>query len=159
MGGIICLENYFKHKDKVKALVLISTSSVLPISDILINASIYDFDAFFDKMLHRIFHKKAGIFILAAKKNITDNEKKIITDDLRLCSILNYNKQLDEIGAPVLLIANKYDRMVPSYLTEDMNWKIKNSKIIIFDSEGHVPFFENSNEFNDVMQEFIESIQ
>jgi len=158
MGGVICIENYLKHKEKVKALILISTSSYLPVSKSLLDTSTNDFERFFNKMLPRIFHKKAGIFLLAAQKNINDEVKKIITGDLKLCSGLNYTEQLNDIDVPVLLIANKYDRMIPSYLTEEMNWKIKNSKLIIFKDEGHVPFFENIEEFNNAMNEFIESI-
>ncbi len=159
MGGVICLENYLRHKDKVKSLILVSTSSVLPVSKTLIEASIKDFDNFFYKMLTRIFHKKAGIFILAAQRNISDKEKKIITGDLKLCSNLDYEEHLKDIEIPVLLIANKFDRMIPAHLTEKMQWKIKNSKIVLFKNEGHVPFFENSAEFNIVVSDFIESIQ
>lgn len=159
MGGIICLENYLRHRDRVKALVLVSTSPYLPVSKTLIDASMNDFEAFFNKMLPRIFHKKAGLFILAAKKNLNELEKRIITDDLKLCSEINYSDKLMEISVPVLLIANKFDRMVPVYLTEEMQWKIRNSKTVIFHDEGHVPFFENSTEFNRTLKEFIESIQ
>ena len=158
MGGVICIDNYLKHKDKVKALILISTSSILPVSKSLIDASINDFETFFNKMLPRIFHKKAGIFILAAQKNINEKDKTIITGDLKLCSIINFEEQIRDIEVPVLLIANKNDRMIPAYLTEVMQWKIRNSKIIIFDNEGHVPFFENSEEFNSAMNTFIESV-
>jgi pimeloyl-ACP methyl ester carboxylesterase len=159
MGGVICLENYLKHKDKVEALILISTSSTLPVSKTLIDASINDFDNFFNKMLPRIFHKKAGIFILAAQRSISEKDRNIITADLQLCSNINYEEYLEEIETPVLLVANKYDRMIPAHLTEKMQWKIKNSKIIILDKEGHVPFFENSDEFNLIMDDFIKSIQ
>jgi len=159
MGGIICLENYLRNKNKVKALILISTSSILPVSNMLIDDSINDFDVFFNNMLSRIFHKKAGIFALAAQKNINDETKRIIKGDLKICSSINYEEKLTEIEIPVLLIANKYDKMIPASLTENMHKKIRNSKIVLFDNEGHVPFFENSHEFNSVMNEFIETIQ
>jgi pimeloyl-ACP methyl ester carboxylesterase len=129
------------------------------VSKTLIDASINDFDKFFNKMLPRIFHKKAGIFILAAQKNITKEQKKIVTGDLKLCSEINYTDQLSGITIPVLLIANKFDRMIPSYMTEDMKWKIRDSKFVVFNDEGHVPFFENSSEFNSEIETFIKSIQ
>lgn len=159
MGGVICIENYLRHKDKIQAMVLVSTSSTIPVSKTLIDASINDFDKFFNKMLPRIFHKKAGIFILAAQKNITKEQKKIITGDLKLCSEINYTEQLSEIAVPVLLIANKFDRMIPSYMTEDMKWKIRDSKFVVFNDEGHVPFFENSTEFNGEVEKFIQSVR
>lgn len=159
MGGVICIENYLRHKDKIKAMILVSTSSTIPVSKTLIDSSINDFDKFFNKMLPRIFHKKAGIFILAAQKNITKEQKKIVTGDLKLCSEINYTDQLSEINIPVLLVANKFDRMIPSYMTEDMKWKIRDSKFVVFNDEGHVPFFENSSEFNGEVEAFIKSIQ
>jgi pimeloyl-ACP methyl ester carboxylesterase len=118
-----------------------------------------DFDNLFDKIFPRIFHKKFSIFMSAAKTNLSEEHKKIIRADLLLCSKINYDKQLADINIPVLLVANKLDRMIPAYLTEEMHWKIKNSKLAIFDDEGHVPFFENSDEFNSAVDEFIRSIQ
>ncbi|MCL2154272.1 MAG: alpha/beta hydrolase [Leptospirales bacterium] len=159
MGGAVSIENYLKNKNKVKALILISTSYSFHITKKIIDASINDFDNLFNKIFPRIFHKKSGIFMTAAQENLNDDHKKIITGDLILCSKINYNEQLENIDIPVLLVANKFDRMVPAYLTEEMHWKIKNSKLVIFDDEGHVPFFENSDEFNNAVDEFIQLIQ
>ncbi|MCL1864967.1 MAG: alpha/beta hydrolase [Spirochaetes bacterium] len=159
MGGAISIENYLKNRNKVKALILVSTSYNFHITKKLIDSSIDDFDNFFNKIFPRIFHKKSGIFMLAAKKNLSEDHKKVISGDLILCSEINYNEKLESIDIPVLLIANKFDRMIPVYLTEEMHWKIKNSKLVIFDDEGHVPFFENSDEFNRAVDEFIQSIQ
>lgn len=159
MGGTVCINNYFHNRGRVKALILISAASKLPMTETMINESCEDFHAFYIKLLTTIFYKKGGIFAVAAQKNLNDNDKKIIMMDMQLCSGINYDDLLKEINIPVLLIANKYDEMVPLSLTVDMQKKIRNSKITIFDDEGHVPFFENSDEFNKVIYEFIESLQ
>ena len=157
MGGPLSIENYLKNRDKVKALILISTSYNFHITKKIIDASIEDFDNLFNKIFPKIFHKKSGIFMAAARETLTEDYKKAISGDLILCSEINYNEQLAGIDIPVLLVANKFDRMIPVYLTEEMHWKIKNSKLVIFDEEGHVPFFENSDEFNKAVGEFIQS--
>ena len=159
MGGAVSIENFLKNRDKVKALILISTSYNFHITKKIIDASTRDFDALFNKIFPKIFHKKSGIFMAAAQKALTEDYKKAIRKDLILCSEINYNEQLECIDIPVLLIANKFDRMLPAYLTEEMHWKIKNSKLVIFNEEGHVPFFENSDEFNRAVDEFIGSIK
>jgi len=159
MGGALSIENYLKNRDKVKALILISTSYNFHITKKLIDASTHDFDNLFNKIFPKIFHKKSGIFMAAAQKALTEDYRHAISKDLILCSEINYNEQLNSIDIPVLLIANKFDRMLPAYLTEEMHWKIKNSKLVIFHDEGHVPFFENSDEFNIAVDEFIGSIQ
>lgn len=158
MGGVICLENYLRHKNKVKGMILISTSPVLPVTNEQINAAINNFESFFSDMLHRTFHKKAGIFIIAAQRNITDEEKQSVILDLELCSQVNYEAELKKIEVPVLLIADKYDQMVPAALTADMKGKIRKSRLVIFYNGGHVPFFENSSEFNSSVEKFIKEI-
>lgn len=159
MGGVICIENYLRNKERVKALILISTSAILPISETMINESISNFDSFFHKMLSSTFNKKSGIFVTAARRKINADEKNIITGDLRLCSKINYQDRLNEIEVPALVIANLNDTMVPASQTVAMHKNIKNSKIVLFDNDGHMPFFENSIEFNAVVSDFIGSIQ
>ena len=125
----------------------------------MISASEKDFHAFYIKLLTTIFYKKGGIFAVAAQKTLSDNDKTIIRRDMHICTEVNYDNFLKEISIPVLVIANRYDEMVPLSITEHMQKKINNSRMVIFDDKGHVPFFENSDGFNKVVYEFIESLQ
>ncbi len=159
MGGGICLEHYKNNHAKIKALILISTAPRIPVTAEMFNRSLLDFENFFNKMISSIFHKKAGIFIIAAKKNIDSAERKIITDDLKICMSMDYTELLHDIDIPVLILANSHDRMVPAADTIEMYGKIKNSKLVIFDKEGHIPFFEDSEEFNSAVTDFISSLQ
>jgi len=159
MGGAVCIKNYLQYKNRVKALILVSTSSILPVTENMISASEKDFHAFYIKLLTTIFYKKGGIFAVAAQKTLSDNDKTIIRRDMHICTEVNYDNFLKEISIPVLVIANRYDEMVPLSITEHMQKKINNSRMVIFDDKGHVPFFENSDGFNKVVYEFIESLQ
>ncbi len=159
MGGPICLEHYRRNRDRIEALILISTAARIPVSEEMINRSVNSFDTFFNEMLESIFFKKAGIFILAAKKGIVEKEKSIITEDMKICMNLDCTDILPSIERPVLLLTNRYDCMIPSVLTEKMKEKIKNSRLVIFEKKGHIPFFEESEEFNSTVAEFISSIQ
>ncbi len=125
----------------------------------MINESEKNFHDFYINLLARIFYKKGAIFAVAAQKNLSEADKNIIRQDMLICSGVNDNELLQEIKIPVLVIANRYDEMLPLSLTEDMNKKIKDSRIVIFDDRGHVPFFENSDVFNSVVYEFIASLQ
>ena len=159
MGALVCINNYLQHNDRVKALILISSAPVLPVTENMVRESYLDFYSFYMDLVTKIFHKKGGIFAISARNNLSDDDKKTIRKDMELCSGLNYNDLLKKIRIPVLLIANKYDEVVPVYLTEDMHRKITNSKFIVFNNKGHVPFFENSEEFNKTVYEFIASLQ
>lgn len=159
MGGVISLYHYLKNRHTVKALVLVSTSHILPIEKELIDASKNDLNGLIDNMIPKIFHRKTGMFLIAARKYFGQDIQKTVTGDLILCSGINFEDQLTEIKIPVLIIANRHDKMVPLDLSVSMHLKISGSKIAIFDDCGHVPFYENSERFNDEVDRFIAEIQ
>jgi len=159
MGGAVCLEHYKNNQSRIQALILISTAPKIPVTQEMVERSINDFNRFFDEMLSVIFCKKAGIFILAAKKSIDDEERSVITDDLRICMSMDHTDILESIRVPVLLLANRYDSMISAELTTDMRNSIPDSKLVVFDSYGHIPFFEESELFNSTLEEFLTSIQ
>lgn len=155
MGGCICLEHYRRNRDRIVSMILVSTAAVLPVDSSLINSARSNFSEFFDGFLGMIFSKKAGIFILAAKANITQTEQNVIINDLEICSTMNYESILPEIDIPVLLVANTNDRMVPCELTEKMHKQIRNSRFIKFDENGHISFFESHEKFNAAVEQFL----
>ncbi len=155
MGGAICLDHYGKNSENIRSMILISTAAVLPVNRELIEDAENNFHNFFDNLLGIIFSKKAGIFILAAKKNITDPEKAVIINDLKICSSMNYATILEKINIPVLLVANTGDRMIPWTLTDELHKQISGSKLVIFEENGHVPFFEDHEKFNMAVDDFL----
>ena len=155
MGGCICLEHYRTNRHRIISMILVSTAAVLPVNSGLIDSAQNNFSEFFDGFLGMIFSKKAGIFILAAKTNITPAEQHVIINDLQICSRMNYEYILPEIDIPVLLVANTNDMMVPCELTWNLHRQIKNSKYITFNAKGHIPFFESHEQFNDAVNRFL----
>ncbi|OQA97201.1 MAG: AB hydrolase superfamily protein YdjP [Spirochaetes bacterium ADurb.Bin218] len=158
MGGAVALEHLKEHQERVKAIILVSTAAQLPIEDKIVNEAQENFEVFFHKTLSLIFNKKAGLFIIAARKQIDEEEKAIIINDLLLCKNSDYRAIVPAIKIPALLIANRYDKIIPCEATEHMHRQLQNSKFVVFDQRGHIPFFENSEEFNRVVDEFIASL-
>lgn len=159
MGGAVCLEHYKNNPGKIQALILISTAPRIPVTTDMLERSKNDFRSFFDEMLSLIFFKKAGVFILAAKKSIDDEEESIITDDLKICMNIDHTDLLVKIDVPVLLLANRYDSMISADMTAEMRNSIPGAELVVFDSHGHIPFFEESESFNNTLEEFLRSIQ
>jgi len=159
MGGAVCLEHYMNNREKIESMILISTSHRILVTEEMINSSINEFETFFDTLLTTTYYKKAGIFILAAKRLMGEEEAETITADLRICSNMDYTDVLEKISIPVLVIANRYDKMIPAERTVEMQRLIRNSKLVVFDNHGHIPFFEESEQFNATVMEFISSIQ
>ncbi len=158
MGGCICLEHYIRNRERILAMILVSTAPVLPVDSSFIENARNNFSEFFDGFLGLIFSKKAGIFILAAKSNLTQSEQNVIINDLEICSRMNYESILPQIDIPVLLVANTNDKMVPCELTRAMHLAIENSQFITFEENGHISFFESHEKFNAAVEQFLNGI-
>lgn len=64
---------------------------------------------------------------------------------------------LDSIRVPTLIIHGIHDNIVPYQLGEIQHQMIHNSKLIPFEFSGHAPFYEQKDELNKVLVDFIES--
>jgi len=155
MGGGICLELFKRNRKQITSMILVSTAARFPIDRAYVETADSDFDSFFDTFLGRIFSKKAGIFIIAAKKNMTRYDQQVIINDLLICSRMDYSEVLGSIDIPVLLIANTFDMMIPMELTEKIHGQIPGSRFIAFEEKGHLPFFESHEKFNSAVELFL----
>jgi non-heme chloroperoxidase len=63
---------------------------------------------------------------------------------------------LRTINVPTLIIHGIHDKVVPYELGEIQNQLIKNSKLVPFEFSGHASFYDQKDEFNDVLVKFIE---
>lgn len=158
MGGSVAIHYYTRHKNKVKALILVSTSSRFNIDQESVKAAEKNFDFFYESLVKNSFSRKAGMFLAAAKNGIPELHKKGILKGLEICSTIDLSEETKKIKVPVLLIGNRYDQVLPIDLTADTGRNIAGSKTVILEKKGHVPFFEESEIFNTEIEAFINSI-
>ncbi|MDF2542475.1 MAG: non-heme haloperoxidase family protein [Herbinix sp.] len=64
---------------------------------------------------------------------------------------------LESICVPTLIIHGIHDEVVPYQLGEIQNHMIRNSKLVSFKFSGHASFYDQKDEFNEVLVKFIES--
>ncbi|MDF2943357.1 MAG: alpha/beta hydrolase fold protein [Herbinix sp.] len=62
---------------------------------------------------------------------------------------------LEAIRVPTLIIHGIHDKVVSFQMGEIQNQLIKNSKLIPFEFSGHGSFYDQKDEFNDVLAKFI----
>lgn len=158
MGGAAAINYFLRNKSSVKALILVSTSARFNIKPENIKYADNNFDFFYESLVKGTFSRKKEIFLAALKNGINPDLKKAILNGLEICSTLNFTEKLKEITVPVLLLGNRYDPILPIELTIETGKNIKESKIIIFDKKGHVPFFEEPEIFNMEVESFINSL-
>lgn len=64
---------------------------------------------------------------------------------------------MDAVNVPTLIIHGIHDKVVPFQLGEIQNRLIRNSRLVPFNFSGHGVFYDQKNEFNDVLVGFIEN--
>jgi pimeloyl-ACP methyl ester carboxylesterase len=158
MGGAVAMNYYFKNRNRVKALMLVSTSARFKVKPENIKDAETNFESFYESLVKGTFAIKPDVFLAAAKNGIHPAQKDGILRGLKICSAINFTEKLKEITVPVLLLGNRYDPVLPIELTVETGERIKGSKTVIFDMKGHVPFFEESHNFNREIESFINSL-
>ncbi|MCQ6267886.1 alpha/beta hydrolase [Fictibacillus sp. WQ 8-8] len=67
----------------------------------------------------------------------------------------NLNEDLPKIVAPTLIIHGIHDKVIPFSQAQELNQKIRNSKLVSFQYSGHGPFWEERGKFNQLLAQYI----
>jgi pimeloyl-ACP methyl ester carboxylesterase len=89
--------------------------------------------------------------------NRNDNIKPVPVRGKWLENVRNYDfkDEVQNIKTPVLICVGKYDLQTPLIMSQELNNKIKGSKIKVFEKSGHSPFIEENKEFLDTINTFL----
>lgn len=166
MGGSTLIGMAFKYPERLKSLSLISTGAAghspgkkMGILDEI--AQTKGIEAAKEKWMEWIlsWFKGRDPEIGQLMHDMTkDHSGAIWVDPMRG----KYPRTKDQdnvhrIAAPTLIIAGKLDKAFLE-LSEELNQKIDNSKLIVFEEAGHMLNLEYPDKFNAELQNFIESI-
>jgi len=69
---------------------------------------------------------------------------------------IDFLDKLSEINIPVLVVTGKNDIIVPEANSQKLNSILKNSRLVIVDSCGHIPHEEKPDVFVDAVRNFVE---
>jgi hydrolase, alpha/beta domain protein len=90
-------------------------------------------------------------------ENISDRSKLIKTLALAKSAIRhNMAKDLPKMTTPVCLIWGKNDSVTPPKVAEEFHELLPNSELFWIDKCGHAPMMEHPDEFNEVLNKWLE---
>ncbi|MBI5399068.1 alpha/beta fold hydrolase [Candidatus Saganbacteria bacterium] len=161
MGGMAALQLAAKFPEKIKALVLVSTTPKF------IRSPNWQFGlplAILRRLQKRI--KIAGInafhsLIFDLNKNISglaDPPLEQIESELEELARLDLRAFLPRINMPTLIIHGERDEICLPGAADYMQKKIPNSQLLLFPGVGHAPMIEISDVFNARLKEFIADV-
>jgi len=100
--------------------------------------------------------RKNGHFSRFLKNYQNLFENKTITEiesGLRLLEQTDFHESLQAISVPVTLIHGKQDLVVPYAASVYLSQKIPDSTLILWEEEGHLPFYTNPEKLEDLIKQ------
>lgn len=170
MGGEVTLNMAYYHPENISKLILIDSTGYknilkLPsfiknfntISEILIKFSFRNYyfqklcfkHAFYDKrkfdenLFNRIYSIVIRIPIKILYKFGLQGDNIPIKDKIKFIEI------------DTLIIWGKNDKLVPLKYGEKLNKYLKNSKLVVIDDCGHIPFVEKYDSFINILENYL----
>jgi len=69
------------------------------------------------------------------------------------------NEVLPNINIPVLIVVGRQDEFTPVAKAEEMRQKLQNSRLVVIEDAGHMPNLEHPGEFNQIVLDFLKSVE
>jgi len=88
---------------------------------------------------------------------ITDERKPLLLSSLDILKDNDFSDDVKAIAAKTLIIHGTQDKLCALQAVQDMAALIDDSELKVLEDGSHIPFFTNSDEFNSIVQEFINS--
>ena len=161
LGGHVALVHVLKHPDKIKSLTLTGSSGLFEnaMGDSYPKRGDYEY----------IKNKTALTFYdpAMATKELVDEVFEITKNRIKVIKIIalaksairnNLGEELNQIQIPTLLIWGKNDTVTPPFVAEEFHKLIPNSQLHFIDKCGHAPMMEVPAEFNNILDNFLQSL-
>lgn len=161
LGGHIALMYALEHLDRVQSITLTGSSGLYEhsLGDTFPKRGNYDYVK--EKTQLTFYDPQV------ATKELVDEVFSIINDRRKALNVIataksairnNLRDHLSRLTVPVLLIWGKQDTITPAFVGEEFQKALPNATLKFIDKCGHAPMMERPQEFNALLDEFLQSI-
>jgi len=160
MGGGIIFELANSIPEKIAGLIFLTSSPVLPVSDMIFDSIDKDFNAFCTMVTKLCYSPDVEPSVFNASVERMKNQgADCVRNDFKICQNFNYMDVAGSLKIPALIVATKYDKMVPLKLSEEFASIMPSARLAAFDAKGHTPYIELADAVNSEIKEFMASIK
>ena len=161
LGGHVALVHILKHPDRIKSLILTGSSGLFEngMGDSYPKRGDRDYIkkktavTFYDPAM-------ATTELVDEVFEITNNRIKVIKIIALAKSAIrnNLGEELNQIKQPTLLIWGNNDIITPPFVGQEFQKLIPNSELHYIDKCGHAPMMEVPDEFNRILEAFLQKL-
>ncbi len=164
-GGMLAMDYAVKNPDKIKALVLVGCSAKFAegmppavIRNIRRNLN-WDFKMTMENCYVTFFLKSEEVAMKKFIENQSLPDKKDTVDILDQLLVLDQRHILKDIKTPTLIINGDKDAVCPLEAAMFLHKGIKDSRLSVIKDAGHTPFYTRPDEFNKILEGFLETVK
>ena len=161
LGGHVALVHILKHPDRIKSLILTGSSGLFEngMGDSYPKRGDRDY---IKKKTEVTFYDPA-----MATKELVDEVFEITNNRIKVIKIIalaksairnNLGEELNQIKQPTLLIWGNNDIITPPFVGQEFQKLIPNSELHYIDKCGHAPMMEVPDEFNRILEAFLQKL-
>ena len=159
MGSGVIIEAYLARRELFAGLVFIAAGPALPVSPMIFDLIEKDFGTFISMADQTVCSPGADDELKSILSGSLETAgRDIVYGDFSIYSRYDYLPALSSITVPVLVAGNTGDRMVSIKGVKKLQQSIPSAKIVTYDAQGHVPQWEQADDFNRDLTDFIESL-
>ena len=161
LGGHVALVHILKHPERIKSLILTGSSVLFEngMGDSYPKRGDRDY---IKKKTEVTFYDPA-----MATKELVDEVFEITNNRIKVIKIIalaksairnNLGEELNQIKQPTLLIWGNNDIITPPFVGQEFQKLIPNSELHYIDKCGHAPMMEVPDEFNRILEAFLQKL-
>jgi pimeloyl-ACP methyl ester carboxylesterase len=158
MGGAVALWLALHHPQLVRALILISTGTTLPVNLSLIEevATQVGFPTAVDKIIDWSFSARIEPALMEnVKTQMLKTRPSVLAGDFRACDRFDLSGRLGEIKVPTLVLVGDEDRMTPERFSEELAEGIPGAELAVISGAGHMLPLEQPDRTAQVVRDFL----
>ena len=156
LGGAIAQAYYFKHPNKVKALILCGTGGRLRVNSIILDSLKTNYDEYLNILLLKGFYKSTPKKIIKNYKKETSMIGSMVTyQDYKICDNFDTLDKTHTISVPCLILCGDSDYLTPAKYSQYFHEQVEKSKLIIIEKAGHMIMLEKPEIVNHAIKNFL----
>jgi pimeloyl-ACP methyl ester carboxylesterase len=157
MGGAIAQMTALRYQEMVAGLVLIGTGARLPVSDLIMNQTLSDFDAVVDFVAKYAWARGTPkLLINAGIKLMRDAGADVTYGDYLACHSFDVRELVGQIKVPTLVVGGSSDMMTPIKFSHFLADQIPQANLVTIEGGGHMMMLEQAEEVTAVITQFLE---
>ena len=161
LGGHVAQLYAIQNMDKVQSITLTGSSGLFEsaMGDTFPKRGSYEY---IQQKTEETFYDPE-----TATKELVDEVYEIVNNNEKVLRVLsmarsalkqNLAEHLHSIDCPVLLIWGKQDTITPPFVAEEFHKLLPDSTLHFIDKTGHAPMMEKPEEFNSILEEFLQTL-